>query len=102
METKDVKGLDPAELYVARLELRSNGNSNYVVPHIEYSHRFDDGYKGDFPYAFIAMRDIAILLSLQAQTLINTEIDLPEDQDELARVALAQAEKDASPGGKVN
>lgn len=101
METKDAKGLDPAELYVARLELRSNGNSNYVVPHIEYSHKFADDYAGEFPYAFIAMRDLAILLSLQAQTMINTEIDLPEDPDQLAAAAIALAEKNGG-SGKVN
>lgn len=98
METKDVKGLDPAELYVARLELRSDGSSNYVVPYIAYSHKFPDDYTGEFPYAYIAMRDIAVLLSLQAQTMINTEIDLPEDQDELARIALAQAERQNGDG----
>jgi hypothetical protein len=94
MESKKVEGLDPSELYVARLEFRSNGTSNYVVPHIEYSHKFPDDYAGEFPYSFVAMRDIAILLSLQAQRMINTEVDLPEDPDELAAVTIAQAERD--------
>ena len=101
MEAKKIENLDPTEIYVARLEFRSDGTSNYVVPNIEYSHEFPDTYAGEWPYAYLAMRDIAMLLALQAQTHINTEFDLPDDPDELARVTLAQVAKD-NDGKKVN
>jgi hypothetical protein len=96
MEAKNVTTLDENELYTGRIEFRSIGSGAAVQPHFFYSHHFPDNYEGEYPAAFLAMRDIAIMLQLQMRTILNSEVDLPEDPDELARVAIGAAEAETS------
>lgn len=95
LESVKVENLDDETLYVARLEFRSKGNGMAVQPYFEYSHHFPDDYEGDYPAAFLAMRDIAIMLSAMTQQLFNTEYDeLPDDPDQAAELVLAKASLD--------
>lgn len=90
----NVTTMDPNQLYTARLEFRSQGTDGNVMPNIEYSHHFADDYEGEFPAAYLAMRDICLMLSASVEMVPNTEYDeLPEDPDERALLAIAQAQK---------
>lgn len=94
MEAKNVTAVDSNEMYTARLEFRSIGNGSEVQPHIKYSHNFPEDFAGEYPASFLAMRDIAIMLSLMQNT-VHTDEEIPTDPDELARLSInvAQATK---------
>ena len=93
VDTPEVKGIDEGQMYTARLEFRSIGNGLQVQPYFSYSHSFPDDYKGEWPAAFLAMRDIAIELSRISTTVYNTEIDdLPTDPDDYAEMAIGAAQ----------
>lgn len=91
LEAVNVTGIDPEQLYTARLEFRAKGSTDAILPSIEYSHHFPDDYEGPFPASYLAMRDLALMLSGSVEMLPNTEIDeLPDDPDERAELAIAQ------------
>lgn len=95
LESVKVENVDDETLYVARLEFRSKGKGLAVQPYFEYSHLFPDDYNGEYPAAFLAMRDIAIMLSMMTQQVFNTEYDeLPDDPDQAAELVLAKANID--------
>lgn len=92
MEIKNVETINNDDIYTARLEFRSLGSSEEVAPMITFSHHFPDDYVGAYPAAFLAMRDMAMFLQLQTRDVTNTEVDLPSDPDERARVAISAAQ----------
>lgn len=92
---KEVEGIEPNEMYVGTIEFRSIGNNMQVQPFFRFSHNFPDDYKGEYPAAYLAVRDIGMMLSNEAQTIYNTELDsLPDDPDERALVTLSMAQKE--------
>lgn len=95
MEAKTVTTVDQNELYTARLEFRSIGDGPHVQPHITFSHNFPNDYEGEYPAAFLAMRDIAIFLSLSKNTQY-TDQEIPTDPDELARLSISTAQASAA------
>lgn len=93
VDTPSVEGIDPGQMYTARLEFRSIGNGLQVQPFFSYSHSFPDNYLGEWPAAFLAMRDIAMELARISTTVYNTEYDdLPEDPDDFAELAIGAAQ----------
>jgi hypothetical protein len=94
--TPEVNAIDPGQMYTARLEFRSIGSGLQVQPFFSYSHNFVDDYVGEYPAAFLAMRDIAMELARLSTTVYNTEIDeMPEDPDEFAELSISTAQAQA-------
>lgn len=87
----NVTHIDNEQLYTARLEFRSKGEVDAVLPSVEYSHHFPDDYEGPFPAAYLAMRDLSMMLSSQVEFIPNTTLDeVPADLDERAELAIEQ------------
>lgn len=94
---KEVAAVEPQEMYTARLEFKSIGDTSQVQPFFSWSHHFPEDYMGPWPAAFIAMRDIGMMLAREAQLVYNTEVDdLPDDPDEQAAITIGMAQKQSA------
>lgn len=65
------------EVYTATIEFRSIGSSTFVQPTFSYSHEFSQEYleaNGDLPAAYLALRDIGLMLRMMAVNAQNTTI----------------------------
>jgi hypothetical protein len=99
---ENVEALDPKQMYTAKLEFRSIGGAPQVHPYFSYSHQFPDSYEGEWPAAYLAMRDLAFDLAVLAQNVFNTAIedgDMPSDPDERAEIALGMAHAQSEAAG---
>lgn len=101
-KSEQVEGLDPKQMYTAKLEFRSIGGTPQVHPYFSYSHQFPDNYEGEWPSAYMAMRDLAFDLAVLAQNVFNTTVedgDMPSDPDERAEIALGMAHAQSEAAG---
>lgn len=92
--TQDVTELDQNTTYVARIEFMSVGDSAEVRPNFFYSHNFPDDYEGEFPSAFLALRDMTMMLKMMLNDPESgmTEITQEATDDQPAITALDEIE----------
>jgi hypothetical protein len=105
LESEKVDNIDNKVMYTAKLEFRSIGGAPQVHPYFSYSHQFPDDYQGEWPSAYLAMRDLAFDLAVLAQQVFNTEVpdaEMPSDPDERAKIVLgiAATQKEAASSKK--
>lgn len=85
------------EVYTATIEFRSIGGSSFVQPTFSYSHEFSDAYleaDNPLPAAYIALRDVGMMLRLMATNHSNTTIT-DEELEKLSPDERARAIEDA-------
>jgi hypothetical protein len=82
MTPERVETIDNDTMYTATVTFRSLGESNQVVPHFEYSHQFPDDYVGEYPAAFLCVRDLAFSLARRTQMFASNEAHPAMDFDE--------------------
>lgn len=90
---KDADAIVDNELYFVRIEFRSVGDNNQVIPEITYSHKFSDEYKGEFPASYLLARDMLMMLNVmssmhaQAQEFEDDGFLSPDELIEAAAAA---------------
>lgn len=70
-----VTDIKDGEMYTATITFRSVGANAQVLPETTFSHAFPDDYEGDWPAAFLCVRDINIMLSRYMQSVANTQFE---------------------------
>ena len=92
--TQSVQGIDSDTMYKATIEFRSIGEGMETFPTFTYSHSFPDDYEGPFPAAFLAVRDMAIFMSMMSQTNIPVSDDIDSlTEDDKAILAIESAKE---------
>lgn len=82
MTPERVDGIEDDKMYTATITFRSIGDSNQVMPQFEYSHQFPDDYMGEYPAAFLCVRDLALSLARRTQLFAENDAH-PYDEEEL-------------------
>ena len=87
-----VEQINDDTMYTATITFRSKGGNAQVLPETTFSHAFPDDYEGDWPAAFLCVRDINIMLSRYMQHVANTQFeDEWLEDDDVDSVEKAQA-----------
>lgn len=87
-----VEQIKEDQMYTATITFRSLGSNAQVLPETTFSHAFPDDYEGDWPAAFLCVRDINIMLTRYMQHVANTAIEDEWLEDEnVDEVEKAQA-----------
>lgn len=92
MTPERVDGIEQDQMYTAVITFRSIGDSNQVMPEFAYSHQFPDDYEGDYPAAFLCVRDLALSLARRTQMFAENEAH-PFDDDDLEEEEVPEEDK---------